>query len=158
MDRVTDFVALFPKLRGSGHRVASPPDDVYNCIAWAAGDTERWWWPDPHGNEFWPAAAPRAETLPAFQQAFALLGYAACSHEGSEEGFEKVALFADAQGVPRHAARQLPDGQGTSKMGLLEDMEHRLHDLEGKEYGSVAVVLRRPIPAAESEEIEEPRE
>ena len=25
---------------------------AYNCIAWAAGDTRWWWWPDP--NSYWP--------------------------------------------------------------------------------------------------------
>jgi hypothetical protein len=35
--------ALFPRLRGTAYRITSPASEVYNCIAWAAGDTEHWW-------------------------------------------------------------------------------------------------------------------
>jgi hypothetical protein len=56
-----------------------------------------------------------------------------------------VALFADAQGVLLHAARQLPGGRWTSKLGALEDIEHALQDLVGTEYGSVVQVMKRPV-------------
>jgi hypothetical protein len=46
-----------------------------------------------------------------------------------------VALYADGQGVPLHAARQWPDGRWTSKLGAMEDIEHALQDLVGSEYG-----------------------
>jgi hypothetical protein len=36
----------FPRLSESTFAVTSPPDRFYNCIAWAAGDTEHLWWPD----------------------------------------------------------------------------------------------------------------
>jgi len=62
-----------------------------------------------------------------------------------EVGFEKVALFADAQGLPLHAARQLSDGRWTSKLGEQEDIEHALRDLEGVAYGNVALVMKRPL-------------
>ena len=29
---------FFPGLVRTGYRVTSPPDNLYNCIAWAAGD------------------------------------------------------------------------------------------------------------------------
>ena len=147
---MTDFEALFPKLRGSEYRITSPNDAAYNCIAWAVGDADRWWWPDAE-IEFWPKGVPSAETLPAFQGAFASSGYVVCVDDGMEVGFEKVALFADGQGVPRHAARQLRSGRWTSKIGELEDIEHALHDLEGAEYGSVIVILKRPLRLAASE-------
>ena len=50
---------------------------------------------------------------------------------------------------PKHAARQLPSGRWTSKLGFLEDIEHALHDLEGTEYGAVVLVMKRPIIAVE---------
>lgn len=31
---------LFPDLARTGYRLTSPPDPVYNCIAWAAGFTD----------------------------------------------------------------------------------------------------------------------
>jgi hypothetical protein len=115
----------FPGLAAGGHRITSPPDPKYNCLAWAAGDTANWWWPGL-GKEHWPPGIPRERTLDAFQQAFALLGYAVCDGEEPEAGFERVALFADDSGKPTHAARQQPDGSWTSKLGKKEDIEHRL--------------------------------
>lgn len=137
----------FPALRGSGYRVTSPQDDHYNCIAWAAGDTTCWWWPDEPGlpeSAHWPADVPREPTLEAFRQAFATLGYAICDDERLESGHEKIALFA-LRGEPRHAARQLPNGRWTSKLGPMEDIEHELHDLTGLVYGSVVLVMKRPL-------------
>jgi hypothetical protein len=141
---------LFPGLLRTGYQVTSPQDDVYNCIAWAAGATDRWWWPfgDPQ-RTYWPEGVPRLETPEAFRAAVATLGYAVCDHTEAEPGFEKVALFADAQGCPTHAARQLPGGRWTSKLGKLEDIEHALDGLAGAEYGSVVLVLKRPLAAAE---------
>jgi hypothetical protein len=153
---VTHIEALFPGLSGSGYEVKSKQDDVYNCIAWAAGptNTNAWWWPfgDPQ-TTYWPESVPRQETLEAFRQMFETLGYAACDHAEVEPGYEKVALFADAQGVPLHAARQLPGGRWTSKLGALEDIEHALQDLVGTEYGSVALVMKRPAARTEGENV-----
>jgi hypothetical protein len=139
---------IFPALHGSAYQMTSPQADTYNCVAWAAGDTTNWWWPDEPDNPdsaYWPPGVPREETLEAFRHAFATLGYAVCDHEGQEEEYEKVALFALA-GAPKHAARQLPTGLWTSKLGPMEDIEHALHDLTGLVYGSVALVMKRPLP------------
>jgi hypothetical protein len=64
-----------------------------------------------------------------------------------EPGSEKIAVFANAKGVPTHAARQLASGFWTSKLGVSEDIEHRLRDLEGDIYGTVALIMKRPLPA-----------
>jgi hypothetical protein len=143
---VTHLETLFPGLKGSGFSVTSPPTLAYNCIAWAAGDTTIWWWPDPDEENdavFWPANVAREETLPAFLEAFATLGYEPCSSQDLEDGFEKIALFALPDGAPTHAARQLLTGNWTSKLGALEDIEHPLHAVSGAEYGVVVQVLRR---------------
>jgi hypothetical protein len=142
---VTAIESVFPRLRGTSWHVSSAPDDRYNCIAWAAQATTDWWWPVGSGNIYWPEGVPRAVTLEAFRAVFATLGYAVCAGDEMEPGFEKIALFAD-QGTPKHAARQLPDGHWTSKLGKLEDIEHALHDLEGILYGSVVLVMKRPLP------------
>src|SRR5205807_1571826 len=74
------------------------------------------------------------------------LGYQACSEATLEAGFEKVAIFGDPMGYS-HAARQLPDGWWTSKIGGMEDIEHATPDaLVGDEYGVVVQVMRRPSP------------
>jgi hypothetical protein len=55
-------------------------------------------------------------------------------------------LFADAAGIPTHAARQLTSGAWTSKLGNAADIEHELRALEGEIYGVVALILKRPMP------------
>jgi hypothetical protein len=138
---------LFPKLQTAPFHVTSPPDSVYNCIAWAAGDTNDWWWPLPNAEEaFWPDGVLRTRTLESFRGAFATLGYTVCAGEGLEAGADKIALFADNHDIPTHAARQLPNGRWTSKLGRCEDIEHDLRDLEGDLYGRVVLVMKRPLP------------
>jgi hypothetical protein len=136
----------FPKLAGSGYRVTSPRDGDYNCIAWAAGETHLWWWPGQDtAKEYWPPGIPRERTRDPFVAVFASLGYTICEGDGLEAGHEKIALFADADGKPTHAARQLPHGLWSSKLGKAEDIEHRLHDLEGTLYGLVLLIMKRPV-------------
>jgi hypothetical protein len=136
--------SYFPNLARLGYRLTSAADVKYNCIAWAAGLTDAWWWPDSMGQGTWPEQAQREETLTAFVQAFETLGYRPCDSDQLEPGFEKVALFARA-GLPTHAARQLSDGTWTSKLGEMEDIEHTLDRIVGSFYGIVALVLRRPV-------------
>lgn len=138
------FETLFPRLQGTAYRITSPANDGYNCIAWAAGDTKHWWWPDEPVRTYWPVGVPRLETLAAFRDAFATLGYVPCEQADLESGFEKIALYADVDGTPTHAARQLSNGRWTSKLGALEDIEHALEDLTGATYGSVVQVCKRP--------------
>lgn len=150
---VTPLESLFPGLARGGYRITSPRDADYNCIAWAAGVTHAWWWPGRDARkEYWPPGVARERTLDAFVAAFASLGYTVCDGERPEAGYEKIALFADADGRPTHAARQLPGGRWTSKLGIAEDIEHGLHDLEGAIYGAAALVMKRAAPQAATEQ------
>jgi hypothetical protein len=135
---------VFPGLRGQRYQITSPRDHRYNCIALAAGDDRNWWWPDVAGEDAWPAGVARIETVDAFRDAFATLGYVVCDDDQLEAGYEKVALFALA-GVPKHAARQLPSGRWISKLGPSEDIEHALHDLTGTMYGAMVLVMKRLV-------------
>lgn len=137
-----------PGLTDATCAITSPTARRYNCIAWAAGDATRWWWPVPlRGINYWPAGAPREETLPAFVAAFGTVGFAPCADGMREDGIEKVALFAKRIGgliVPTHAARQLESGEWTSKMGPLEDITHITCDaVGGPIYGQVVQFLAR---------------
>jgi hypothetical protein len=136
---------IFPNLHGSAFRVTSPIDDSYNCVAWAMGRTDGWWWPlgDPKKSE-WPAGVARVESLEAFSNAFSTLGYSSCELADPEPGNEKIAIYATPDGIPTHGARQMVGGRWTSKLGGLEDIEHGLNDLIGTEYGSIAQVMMRP--------------
>jgi hypothetical protein len=147
---VNPLEEVFPGLAKGDYRITSPANPDYNCLAWAVADADKWWWPGPDAErEYWPLGVVREITRSAFQAAFALLGYVVCASEDVEPGFEKVALFADASGKPKHAARQLATGRWTSKLGRMEDIEHALRDLEGVVYGSVVLILKPPLPPAE---------
>ncbi|MBM4124822.1 MAG: hypothetical protein FJ246_07725 [Nitrospira sp.] len=140
-----DLEGVFPRLRDTGYIITSPSTPDYNCIAWAAGETNRWWWPVRGSFAYWPSGAPLQETLEAFVQAFAALGFAHCDDPRIEDGFEKIAIYIDDNGQPTHAARQLPTGRWTSKLGKCEDIEHELEGLTASCYGSVARILKRPV-------------
>ncbi|MGH9280946.1 MAG: DUF7689 domain-containing protein [Acidimicrobiales bacterium] len=115
---------------------------MYNCFAWAAGDTSHWW----SHQRFWPSGVTREHTLQAYQAAFETLGYSRCNTGDLEPGYEKVVLYANRMG-PQHAARQLPDGRWTSKLGEDIDIRHMsVHDVAGGLYGEPTLFLRRPIP------------
>lgn len=133
-----------PGLKGTGYAITSAPTPGYNCIAWAAGDDKRWWWPSAHS--FWPHGVARDITLDAFINAYGTLGYALCDNDRLEHGFEKVAIFVSISGAPTHAARQLGSGMWTSKLGKAYDIAHVLSGVEGLLYGRVAALLRRPKP------------
>ncbi|MCI0683328.1 MAG: hypothetical protein L0Y71_14590 [Gemmataceae bacterium] len=92
---------IFPSLSKGGFQITSPVDKRYNCIAFAAGDTDSWWWPMPDVREVaWPAGVACAETLDAFRDAFSTLGYVECRNEDFEPGVEKIAIFTDDQALP----------------------------------------------------------
>jgi hypothetical protein len=133
----------FPRLAANRYRRTSPPDLSYNCVAWAAGDTKHWWQPGIH----WPVQTARDDYgVDALERAFASLGYEACPDERLEPGFEKVAVYGYGF-FYTHAARQLPDGKWTSKLGKAEDIEHDSpEDVAGGIYGEVVQVMKRPRP------------
>ena len=68
-----------------------------------------------------------------------------CVSEELETGLEKFALFANDQAIPLHAARQRNSDRWTSKRGEREDIDHDLHDLEGEAYGTVVLIMKRPL-------------
>jgi hypothetical protein len=139
------LVELFPNLQEKGYDVTSPETPFYNCIAWAAGDTKRWWWPDPNDQYYWPSGVPRNETLQAFIFLFESLGYSVCEASEHEKGFEKIAIYVDySKGKPTHAARQVAPGRWTSKLGSSADIEHDISGVSGAQYGSIAVIMKRP--------------
>ena len=139
---VNRLEALFPKLATDGYRVTSPPTIFYNCLAWAAGENWRWWWPDE--EYYWPRDVPCELSLQAFTQAYETLGYEVCTDVEVEIGYEKIALYANAGGIPTHAAKQLASGLWSSKIGRGEDIEHaRLESLTGGIYSEVTRIMRR---------------
>lgn len=86
--------SLFPDLVRTGYRITSPPDPAYNCIAWAVGVADAWWWPDPDGFDYWPTGVARERTLAAFTEALGTVGFVPCADASLELGWDKVAIFA----------------------------------------------------------------
>lgn len=136
---------VFPKLVDTDYEKTSCADAMYNCIAWAAEDTSRPWWPDASREyAYWPIAVFDT-SVATFELAFSTLGYQSCGLDDTiERGFRKVAIFA-ADGKVQHMARQLPGGEWTSKCGKGEDIRHPLTTLESDTYGRVAIILRRRV-------------
>ncbi len=140
-----ELTALFPGLLGTQFKKTSPEDVSYNCIAWAASDDSRWWEPLPVtiGPYYWPPSVPKDYSLESYIRVFELLGYRRCRNGGPQKLYEKVAIYCDSSGRPQHMARQLPSGAWTSKLGKDLDIQHdQPRNLEGIEYGNVAIYLR----------------
>jgi hypothetical protein len=133
-----------PNLTAENYRITSPASWEYNCVAWAVGVTDMWWWPVP--GRFWPAQVPREETLEAFLAALGTRGFSSCPTSEVEPGREKIALYAKGD-TPTHVARQLSNGWWTSKLGPSFDIEHvDLEALGGGVYGDPVVLLAREVP------------
>lgn len=140
-----------PYLNDANCVKTSERDPIYNCIAWAAGDDKRWWWPSTRrGVSYWPQGVPREETVDAFVAAYATKGFRECADGALESGVEKITLFARMERgmvIPTHATRQLASGDWSSKMGPLEDISHTTADApRGPMYGLPVCYLARPRP------------
>lgn len=76
---------------------------------------------------------------------FRSLHFELCTDAAYEDGYEKIAIYAQGN-VPKHVARQLPDGIWTSKLGSDEDIYHNTLDvLEGGDYGDVVQLMKRKV-------------
>lgn len=142
--------AEFPLLFESGYCVSIPKDPIYNCIAFAAGDIFKKWDSSmlPAPGYYWPPGATRGRHPDDLKSAFEAIGYQVCAGHDLEEGFEKVALYVNAQGRWVHASRQDENGQWLSKLGDEEDIRHRSpHCFAGSGYGEVIYFMKRKSKA-----------
>lgn len=127
----------------------SDDDEKYNCTAFAAGDTERYW--DPNlafsgGGYYWPPGAKKGRDLASYIDAFEAIGYEQCADGELDSAYEKIVLYADDYGYVHHVARQLSDGKWTSKLGNDVDISHPTPDcLISDMFGKPARYMRRPI-------------
>lgn len=136
----------FPGLAAAGYQITSAPDAAYNCIAYAAGETDRWWTYLVGPGYYWPDYARRTPQIASLVAVFAGLGYAVCGDAAPEAGYQKIALYAK-QGNWTHAAIQLPDGAWSSKLGPDEDIRHATPEaLISDAYGAIHCLMRRPRP------------
>ena len=136
----------FPNLTPANHRIIGPASASYNCIAWSGHDTTRWW--QPGSQYYWPLPTTEADCgVGDLVAAFASLGFVECENGQPEANFEKIAIYAIAQFEYTHAARQLPSGKWTSKLGHEELIEHDTpEDVAGGVYGTLFQFMKRQLP------------
>lgn len=143
---MAEIETVFPKLSGTSYKKTSDDTERYNCLAWAAGDDDRWW---ESGHPFdvgyyWPRDTPEGAVVSSLTAAYQSIGYRLCGDGKLEEGFEKIAVYGASSGEWTHAARRLSSGAWTSKLGVCEDIEHEQPDhLECPTYGSVHCYMKR---------------
>ena len=92
-DRDLAIELKFPHASRLGYVITSPINRFYNCIAWAAQDDQRWWWPDLGFQAYWPSEAPRVCTVEAFIIAYHTVGYEQCSDGEHEDGYQKITIY-----------------------------------------------------------------
>jgi len=143
----------FPSLSRSNYEATSDETTKYNCIAYVAGDESQWWQPYIGDRPtYWPDGAIKGYSIEALVSAFRALGYTMCSGGELEPGFEKIALYVNANGEWAHAARQQADGSWLSKLGDWEDICHTtVEAVECDVYGKASRYMKRPIRKARSE-------
>ncbi|NEQ98314.1 MAG: hypothetical protein F6K30_16615 [Cyanothece sp. SIO2G6] len=137
-----------PGLKGKRFTVTSPRTPSYNCIAWAAGESFRPWWPLPYAEinnppYYWPETS-QDESLEDFISGFGKIGYECCDNGEWEDGYEKVAMYVQ-DGEVTHMARQENSGRWTSKCGNLQDIEHSSPDALCDQYGEIACFMKRKM-------------
>lgn len=146
-----EIASSLPRLARDGYRLTSEPTPIYNCVAHAAGEAFRWWWPDPMGVSYWPDAAPREETLAAFVTAFETLGFQVCEQSQIKD-VPAIVIYADGSRVPTHVSRTGDAEWWSSKLGRHLDLDHALSGLEGDLYGMPMIYMRLqesvPFPQA----------
>lgn len=135
----------FPNLLPGTYRNSSPPTDVYNCIAWAAGRDDHWWEPAAGAGYYWPVSVPLEYTIDAALKLFESLGFVTCTDASLEVQFEKIVIYGERGGYT-HAARQLSNGKWTSKLGRYQDIDHdQPESLTGGDYGQIVFIMKRPV-------------
>lgn len=136
----------FPRLRRRLYRGTSEPATNYNCFAWAVGETHRRWDPTRlrSARNYWPTES-RSMGLAEALEAFEAVGFRRVDAARAVAGWQTITLYA-ADGQITHAARLLPSGLWTSKLGDDIDLEHETPEaLGGGLYGEPSVTLKRPL-------------
>jgi len=122
----------FPKLAAKGDwRVTGEACNAYNCISWSVGIVSSWQWPTSNAAYF--------------DQFYLSYGYVPLA-AGEGEAKADVAFWVDANGTATHGCRRVSGDVWESKLGSSLRILHKLHELEGTEYGHVAKLYRRATP------------
>ncbi len=104
----------------------------------------------PLPGYYWPPNARRDAHPDALRSAFEAIGYEVCERDNLEDGYEKVALYVDANGS--WAAKQEANGEWSCKLGNEEDVRYKTpHSFGDSIYGHVAYFMKRQIKVVANE-------
>lgn len=146
------LIQAFPKLsQDKDFKITSKDTPIYNCIAWAYNINDKWMWPNTgkypflDGVHYWPSDKIIDCDISNFIEAFKLKGYELCENVNFESGYRKIALFVKHNTTEcTHAARELSNGQWTSKLGRSNDIQHGTPDaIENNDYGEIFCFMKR---------------
>jgi hypothetical protein len=132
----------FPRLKKANNKVESDDDAAYNCIAFAAGFTDRKLWPWGYPDYVWPKNIPVGDHVDSFIKLFENYGYSETIEKIYVNGIDRIAIYAK-NGKPKHAAIQSGPNKWKSKLGGWYDIEHSLDAISGGDYGEIAVFMER---------------
>lgn len=135
----------WPNLNLKRFHFTSIRTPAYNCLAWAIGDDVTWmdmyYFKEVYNLEIKNldhSVHGYAECLKKYYR------FEICNNGDIERGKEKIVLYENNEKDFAHIARQLPNGNWTSKMGRLEDIEHySVEALSGEFYGKPVLYMQR---------------
>ena len=142
----------FPKLaQDKNFKITSKASNDYNCIAWACKYDDRWIQPPYLGKPnldcvvWWPPEVQEGSDVCCLISVFENQGYMICDTFEHEDGYIKVALYADAnKNRWTHAARERRNGNWTSKLGPSVDIQHGTpYTIESEIYGKVYCFMKK---------------
>ena len=140
-----DVADSLPNIVGKYIRT-SDPSIKYNCLVYAVRVEWGWFEPPNHlPGYYWPPGIDPEWNDRTVKQVLARFGYNEISDSPEpEDGYDKIAIYGDKDG-PTHFARQLPNGNWSSKLGELIDVEHTtLECLVGDDhYGNLLYYAKR---------------
>lgn len=140
------LINFFPNLGSDDKfKVNSPLTDVYNCIAFAMGLTDRWVDIFAYPGHWWPPIEERSENKDSLVKAFEYMGFEICDNADVEDGYDKVVLFCKDEKWT-HAARIVANGVEHSKFGKGWDAFHGGNNIfHGSDYGDEYAYMKRSI-------------
>lgn len=144
MSRKDELEKKFPGLGGTPWAIKSRRTKRYNCLAWAAREKHRRW--DFAKGAYWPPGVKRASGIAYLVGAFQAEGFSVCN-ENDCQAYDSTAdsiVVYEMNRIGTHAARLLANGMWSSKLGDLEDVQHKTpEDISGIIYGNPIVYMKR---------------
>lgn len=120
----------------------------YNCFSWAINKPDYWrslggyGFPELKGVD----DSIFDDSVQSYVTIFGQYGFSVCQETKPEKGFVKIVLYGNDAGKWTHVARQLDNGEWTSKMGDYEDIKHIDVDcVGGGSYGKPLIYMKKPL-------------